>query len=177
MGQPRVDPVTLTYRRYERFARGGAGLLWFEATAVVEEGRANPRQLYICEENKDELKRLLDRSIEAAQQEYGQGYKPYTVVQLTHSGRYSKPEGKPAPIIVTRNPYLGRNLPEDYPLITDDELKKLEDKFVEAACMARDIGFDAVDLKACHVYLNSEHLSAFTREGEYGAALKTVPDF
>ena len=55
-GTAQGGPSDLTYRRYERFARGGAGLLWFEATAVVEEGRANPRQLYICEENKDELK-------------------------------------------------------------------------------------------------------------------------
>ena len=32
-------PDELTVRRYLRFARGGAGLLWFEATAVVHEGR------------------------------------------------------------------------------------------------------------------------------------------
>src|SRR5215208_648329 len=38
-------PDTLTYRRYERFGAGGAGLLWFEACAVVPEGRANPRQI------------------------------------------------------------------------------------------------------------------------------------
>ena len=38
-------PSPLTLRRYLRFAAGGAGLLWVEATAVVPEGRANPRQL------------------------------------------------------------------------------------------------------------------------------------
>ena len=43
------SPDTLTKRRYERFAKGGAGIIWFEATAVLEEGRANPRQLYITE--------------------------------------------------------------------------------------------------------------------------------
>ncbi|MGI5850946.1 MAG: flavin oxidoreductase/NADH oxidase [Caldicoprobacterales bacterium] len=176
-GTDRGGPSDLTFRRYERFARGGAGLLWFEATAVVEEGRANPRQLYICEENKDQLKRLLDDTMEVVRQEYGQDHKPYTVVQLTHSGRYSKPEGKPAPIIATRNPYLGRNLPEDYPLITDDELKRLEDIFVEAACMAREIGFDAVDIKACHGYLNSELLSGFTREGDYGGSFENRTRF
>ena len=44
-------PDELTFRRYRRFAAGGAGLLWFEATAVVQEGRANPRQLWMREEN------------------------------------------------------------------------------------------------------------------------------
>src|SRR5512140_2139260 len=37
-------PGELTYRRYERFGQWGCKLLWFEATAVVHEGRANPRQ-------------------------------------------------------------------------------------------------------------------------------------
>ena len=46
------SPDVLTKRRYERFAKGGAGLVWFEATAVMEEGRANPRQLYITENNR-----------------------------------------------------------------------------------------------------------------------------
>src|SRR5262249_19962491 len=38
-------PDELPLRRYRRFGAGGAKLLWGEATAVVEEGRANSRQL------------------------------------------------------------------------------------------------------------------------------------
>jgi 2,4-dienoyl-CoA reductase (NADPH2) len=45
-GEGDGSPSDLVYRRYERFAKGGAGLLWVEATAVTEDGRANPRQLY-----------------------------------------------------------------------------------------------------------------------------------
>lgn len=176
-GTAEGKPSDLTYRRYERFARGGAGLLWFEATAVVKEGRANPRQIYICSENKEEFKKLLDETLTAAKDEFGDNYRPYTVVQLTHSGRYSRPTGKPEPIIATRNPYLGRNLPEDYPLITDEELERLEDKFVEAAVLAKEKGFDAVDIKACHGYLNSELLSAFTREGKYGGSFENRTRF
>src|SRR6266852_2673710 len=44
-------PGELTWRRYQRFASGGAKLIWFEATAVNEEGRANSRQLWITKEN------------------------------------------------------------------------------------------------------------------------------
>lgn len=170
-------PDELTYRRYDRFAKGGAGLLWFEANAVVKEGRANPRQLHICKENKDDLKRLLEDALIGSKKEFGQDYKPYTVVQLTHSGRYSRPIDKPSPIIATKNPYLGSNLPEDYPIISDEEIEMLEDKFVEAAVLANEIGFDAVDIKSCHGYLNSELLSGFTREGKYGGSFENRTRF
>ncbi|MDK2809395.1 MAG: hypothetical protein PWR27_104 [Petroclostridium sp.] len=170
-------PDELTFRRYERFARGGAGLLWVEAAAVVHEGRANPRQLYICAQNKESFQKLLDDMIKSAKKEFGSGYKPYTVLQLTHSGRYSKPEGKPEPVIAAKNPYLDGNLPNDYPIISDEELEKLEDRFVEAAELAREIGFDAVDIKSCHRYLSSELLSAFTREGKYGGSFENRTRF
>ena len=170
-------PDVLTFRRYDRFARGGAGLLWVEAAAVVHEGRANQRQLYICEQNKEAFQKMFDEMIKAAQEEYGKDFRPYTVLQLTHSGRYSKPEGKPASIIAARNPYLDNNLPDDYPIITDAALEALEDRFVAAAKLAKEIGFDAVDIKSCHRYLNSELLSAFTREGRYGGSFENRTRF
>jgi 2,4-dienoyl-CoA reductase-like NADH-dependent reductase (Old Yellow Enzyme family) len=91
-------------------------------------------------------------------------------MQLTHSGRFSKPNGKPAPIIAAHNPYLDPrlNIEENYPVITDSELEQLEDKFVEAAVLAQKAGFHGVDVKCCHRYLNSELLSAYTRKGKYG---------
>jgi 2,4-dienoyl-CoA reductase-like NADH-dependent reductase (Old Yellow Enzyme family) len=170
-------PDELTFRRYRRFAEGGAGLIWVEASAVVQEGRANPRQLYICPENKKDFKKLLDGILEVTGDEFGSEHSPYTVIQLTHSGRYSRPDKKPSPIIATRNPYLERNLPDDYSLITDDELEQLEYKFVEAAVLAKDIGFDAVDIKSCHGYLISALLSAFTREGKYGGSYENRTRF
>lgn len=168
-------PSELTYRRYERFARGGAGLIWLEASAVVHEGRANPRQLYMCKENKSDFEKLLEKIHKTAELEYDRS--PYTVIQLTHSGRHSRPEGKPAPIIATANPYMDKFLPDEYKIITDDELKRLEDKFVEAAVLAKEIGFDAVDIKSCHGYLISELLSSFTREGEYGGSFENRTRF
>ena len=44
-GTARGLPNELTIRRYRRLASGGAGIVWFEATAVLPEARANPRQL------------------------------------------------------------------------------------------------------------------------------------
>lgn len=168
-------PDELTFRRYERFAGGGAGLLWLEASAVVNEGRANPRQLYICEDTKDEFKRLLDHIYNTSEREFNE--RPYTVVQLTHSGRYSRPIDRPAPIIAAENLYLDKFLGDDYKIITDDELKRLEDEFVEGAVRAKEVGFDAIDIKSCHRYLISELLSAFTREGEYGGSFENRTRF
>ncbi len=52
-------PDELTFRRYRRFGAGGAKLIWGEAAAVVEEGRANPRQLLINDQTAPELERML----------------------------------------------------------------------------------------------------------------------
>jgi 2,4-dienoyl-CoA reductase-like NADH-dependent reductase (Old Yellow Enzyme family) len=56
------------------------------------------------------------------------------------------------------------------PVITDAELRVLEDEFVAAARLASQAGFDAVDIKACHRYLISELLGAHDRPGEYGGS-------
>ena len=169
-GKTDGSPDELTIRRYERFSRGGAGLIWFEAVAVVPEGRASPRQLWIHEKNLQEYQRLFESMLNNARAESGAGFIPLCIMQLTHSGRFSKPEGKPAPIIAAHNPYLDPRLgiDESYPVIGDGELERLEDKFVEAAVLAKKAGFHGIDVKCCHRYLNSELLSAFTRKGGYG---------
>ena len=173
------EPAELTYRRYRRFASGGAGLLWGEATAVVEEGRANPRQLWIRKENLEAFRALRQEMRDAARS-VSLDHSPVTVVQLTHSGRYSKPRGKAQPVIAHHSPYLDptHGLPADYPLITDGELDALQDKYVEAARLARDAGFEAVDVKACHGYLLYELLGASTRENsKYGGSFENRTRF
>lgn len=162
-------PGELTRRRYRRFAEGGAGLLWYEATAVVDEGRANPRQLSINSGTAGDLAAMLAESLAAAK-EAGCD-RPYTVLQLTHSGRYSNPGGGPAPRVAAANPYLDGRFSSVY-VMTDEDLERLEDRYVAAAVMAADAGFDAVDVKSCHGYLLAELLSAHTREGRYGGSFE-----
>lgn len=164
------SPDELTFRRYKRFAKGGAGTIWFEAVSVVPEGRANSRQLWIHNENLATFQRLFQCILEDAQHEYGKDYMPLCIMQLTHSGRFSRPEGKPAPLIATHNPYLDTKFKvgEEVPVVEDNYLEQLEDRYVEAAVLAQKAGFHGVDIKACHRYLNSELLSAYTRKGRYG---------
>ena len=165
-------PGELTYRRYQRFASGGAGLIWFEATAVNQEGRANPRQLLASTANTKDLAQLLESSLQAARKTFGNNYDFVPVIQLTHSGRYSKPDGKSRPIIAQHNPYLDpkNGIGPEYPVISDDQLEKLEDDYVRAAGVALDAGFPIVDVKCCHRYLLSELLGSHLREGRYGGS-------
>ncbi|MBX5493768.1 MAG: NADH:flavin oxidoreductase [Bryobacteraceae bacterium] len=163
-------PGELTWRRYERFGRGGAKLIWFEATAVREDGRANTRQLWITKNNVGDFRRLLEKMLSVHREEFGSNDDVIVPLQLTHSGRYSVPKR----IIAYHNPLIDRktNVPSDYPVISDDELERLEDDFVAAAGLAIEAGFRAIDIKATHGYLLSELLGAKTREGRYGGSLE-----
>ena len=82
-------PDELTFRRYRRFGAGGAKLIWGEATAVVEEGRANPRQLLINDQNASDLERMLHECRHAHRAAFGSAEDLVIGLQLTHSGRYS----------------------------------------------------------------------------------------
>lgn len=165
-------PGELTIRRYLRFAKGGAGLIWFEATACFEEARANPRQLMLTKENADAYKRLLEEIRETALRE--NGYAPVIVMQSTHSGRHSKPHGYPEPIIAYQNPLFEKDRPVDASrIITDDRLDETREAMVAMARLAEEVGFDGVDVKCCHGYLNAELLSAYTRENSrYGGSFE-----
>lgn len=168
-GERDGSPSELTFRRYRRFAAGGAGLLWTEAVAVVPEGRANPRQLYLHDENVDGFKQLVEEVKRTAREACG--HEPLLIAQLTHSGRYSKPSGQPAPMIAYHNEYLDQASKLDqveYTLASDAYLDGLIEAFRHAAKLARDDGFDGVDIKCCHGYLFAELLSAYHREGKYG---------
>ncbi|MBQ1223248.1 MAG: flavin oxidoreductase/NADH oxidase [Oscillospiraceae bacterium] len=164
-------PDELTKRRYDRFAKGGAGLIWFEATAVMEEGRANPRQLWIYEENLEDYKRIVENIKQTGLKE--NGFEPVVIMQATHSGRYSKPWGEPAPLIAYNNPIFEKDKPISKDRIVNDEhIDRVGEALIEGAKLAEKAGFDGVDIKCCHRYLNCELLSAYNREGKYGGSLE-----
>ena len=161
------DPSELTTRRYLRFAKSGAGLIWFEANAVTAESKANPRQMMLTDANIDKFKVLVNDIRENSLKQ--NGYVPLLVLQLTHSGRYSKPEGKPTPLIAYSCQPL-RHQEENAVIVSDDYLASLPDAYAKSTRLARLAGFDAVDIKACHRYILSELLSAYVREGRYGGS-------
>lgn len=165
------SPDELTERRYMRFAKAGAGIIWFEATAVCNEGRANPRQLFINESNVESFKALVKKIKETSLEE--NGFEPLVIVQLTHSGRYSKPEGIPAPIVAYRNELWEKGKEnQSFTLATDEYLSSIAPMYHKAASLALQAGFDGMDVKCCHGYLFNEFLSARERQGKYGGSLE-----
>jgi 2,4-dienoyl-CoA reductase (NADPH2) len=157
-------PDELTFRRYLRYAGGGSGLIWFEATSVAPEGRSNPRQLWLHRRSRDAFARLVEQTRALARTHHGPAHEPYLVLQLTHSGRFSRPAGDPEPLATVTNPWLDR-IAHPPRILDDGDLELIQDRFVQAARLAAEAGFDAVDIKACHGYLIADLLAARTREG------------
>lgn len=174
-GEEGGAPGPLTVRRYQRFAKAGPGLIWFEAVATVPEGRASAHQLYLTEENVDAFARLTDEMRELSLKE--NGYAPVIIMQATNSGRYSKPTGKPEPLIAYRCPPLEEGLDQPFRVLTDDELHRYEAAFEQTARLCQRAGFDGMDVKCCHRYLACELLSAYTRPGEYGGSYENRTRF
>jgi len=165
-GSPEGAPTDLVHRRWRRFGESGAKLIWGgEAVAVRHDGRANPHQL-VAGDGLADLRRSL---VDAHVARYGTADDLVVGLQLTHSGRWSRPDGPPAPRPAHAHPVLDARAPG--PPFTDQELDALRDDFVAAAVVAQRAGFDFVDVKACHGYLGHELLSGVDRPGRYGGDL------
>ncbi len=170
-------PSELTLRRYKRYAKGGAGLIWFEATSIVEEGRSNPHQLMLTEKNYKEFRNLLSLVRNLSKKTLNNLGFPNNcifILQLNHSGRYSKYNNKKYPIRAYHNQELDHALgttEKEGKVINDEELEDLEHIWIRKALIAKEAGFDGVDIKACHGYLISELLNSYKRlDSKYGGS-------
>ena len=138
------------------------------------DGRANPNQLALGPHAEADLVSLRTHLVEEHARATGRTDGLVVGLQLTHSGRYARPNpgGRWEPITAYAHPVLDRRFPAGTPVrtFTDDELDALVDDFVRAAIVARAAGFDFVDVKHCHGYLGHELLSAWDRPGPYGGA-------
>ncbi len=168
------SPSELVLRRWQRFGQSGAKLIWGgEAAAVQESGRANPRQTLATASNEAGLAQLLETLLEAHRQSFDSVDDLLVGLQLTHSGRFCRPNDKRLePRIAYHHPLLdekfGINANDDSLVWTDDELQQLVESYLEAAMVAERAGFRFVDIKSCHGYLMHEFLSAHRRPGPYG---------
>ena len=164
-------------RRWQRFGESGAKLICgAEAMAVRPDGRANPNQLIIIEQNKAGLAELMGILRQAHQERYGTTDDLVIGFQLTHSGRFCKPNGKTTyePRVAFRHPILDPKfkVTSDAQVFTDAEIEQLIQDYIQAAKIAWDVGADFVDIKHCHGYLLHEFLGAHTRPGKFGGSFE-----
>ncbi len=173
------SPTPLTLRRWQRFGGSGAKLIWGgEAAAVQPAGRANPNQTLALASNEAGLQQLLKALHDEHRQQFDNLDELVVGLQLTHSGRFCKPNDHKRwePRIAYHHPVLDPkfNIAADDQavVLTDDELEQLADDYVTAAKLAQRVGFQFVDVKACHGYLLHELLSARIRPGKFGGDLE-----
>jgi 2,4-dienoyl-CoA reductase-like NADH-dependent reductase (Old Yellow Enzyme family) len=164
-------------RRWRRFGESGAKLICGgEAMAVRADGRANPNQLIINEQNKGDLAQLLSALVDAHRDRHGTSDDLVVGFQLTHSGRFCRPIDKARlePRVAYRHPILDKkfNVTSDSQVMSDSEIERLIEDYVRAARIAWEIGADFVDIKHCHGYLLHEFLSAFSRPGQFGGSFE-----
>lgn len=182
------QPTEHTLRRWQHFGESGAKLIWGgEAFAVQEDGRANPNQIGVIDNDVPRAEQgaaaLLKRLTDAHQSKFGRTDDLLVGLQLTHSGRFCRPYDKKKlqPLIVYHHPILDRKFnisaDDDSVLMTDDYIQRLIQNYIRAAKLAQRVGYRFVDVKHCHGYLGHEFLSAFTRKGKYGGSFENRTRF
>lgn len=175
-------PTELTQRRWRNFGLSGAKLIWGgEAVAVRHDGRANPNQLVMNDGNLKDIADLRELLLNTHIEHFGQTNDLLVGLQLTHSGRFARPNEKKVaePRVLYRHPVLDPRvgITDDSKVFTDEELARLVDDFIRAARQAEDAGYAFVDIKHCHGYLGHEFLSSFDRPGAYGGSFENRTKF
>lgn len=164
---------------YASLARGGAGLLIVEATAVAPEGRITPACLGLWNDEQAVGLAQIAASIKA--------YGAVPGIQIGHAGRKASaqppwegddhiPEGDPhgwqtiAPSAVA----FGANLPRVPRAMTTDDIARVRNDFVAAATRARDADFEWLELHFAHGYLGQSFFSVHSnqRSDAYGGNLE-----
>ncbi|MCT1531926.1 FAD-dependent monooxygenase [Sphingobacterium daejeonense] len=162
---------------YGARATGGVGLIISEMTAIDAVGRISPFCAGIYTDfQANSWKRVVDFVHEKSEAKIG--------LQIGHSGRKGslnrtwqggfvpmEDEGWPL-VSVSEEPYaVGYQSPKS---LSKEEIEEIIGKFVEAAKRADMVGFDMVELSACHGMLLGSFLSPLTnkRNDEFGGSLE-----
>ncbi len=146
-----------------RRARGGAGLIITEVTAVTPRGKGFPNELGIW---SDDFIAPLSKIPEAIHREGGR-----TAVQLHHAGRETFPAaagGIPEAPSAIPSVILQQPCEE----MTIERINEVVNAYASAAVRARAAGFDAIEIHSAHGYLLNQFLSPFSnkRADEYGGS-------
>ena len=165
-------------------ARGGAGLVVIEATAVSPEGRITPGCAGIWSDAHAQAFVPMVKAIKDAGSVPG--------IQIAHAGRKASanrpwegddhiPEGNPEgwQTIAPSPVAFGANLPKVPKQMSLENIARVRQDFVDAARRARDAGFEWIELHFAHGYLGQSFFSEHSnqRTDEYGGSFENRSRF
>ncbi|GLV14112.1 oxidoreductase [Alicyclobacillus hesperidum] len=150
------------YTHYTSRAIGGAGLVIIEMTDVEPDGRISDFDLGLW---SDDHIAPFARIVDACH-----GYGAKIGVQIAHAGR--KAEDAATPVAPSAIAFEGPQYKVPRELSTD-EVKRMVERFGQAAKRAVAAGFDTIELHGAHGYLIHQFQSPVTnrRSDEYGQDL------
>lgn len=144
---------------YKELAKGGPGLIIQEATCVSIDGRLSQKQLGIW---KDDQIKGLKTIVDAVHREDCKIF-----IQVHHAGVTGISENPICP-----SPYVYNNFGKSVVgrEMTKEDIKSIQNDFIEATRRAYEAGYDGVELHGCHGYLISQFLNKKVnkRTDEYG---------
>ena len=152
------DPSPATYKRYEDYFKGQAGIVILEAITPQYDYIARRNQLSIKEHNLPALKKFIAHL---------KDINPDTLIffQITHSGEISNNVYSQR-IRVTEEPLPGY---EDSILVREKEINQVIEDYALGAKYAYEVGADGVDIKLCHGYLGTQILRPYNKDNwKYG---------
>jgi 2,4-dienoyl-CoA reductase-like NADH-dependent reductase (Old Yellow Enzyme family) len=172
------------YAHYAGLARGGAGLVIVEATAVSPEGRITPGCTGIWNDQQADAFIPIVAAIKAAGAVPG--------LQIGHAGRKASanrpwegdnhiPDGEKSgwEILSPSAIPFGANLPKCPKAMSMDDIKRVQKDFVFAAKRAHDAGFEWLELHFAHGYLGQSFFSVYSnqRDDAYGGSFENRSRF
>lgn len=169
---------------YASMARGGAGLVIVEATAVAPEGRITPGCTGIWNDALAEAFVPIVQSIKAAGAVPG--------IQIAHAGRkasanrpwegddhIAEEDARGWETLAPSAIAFGTNLPKVPKAMTIEDIERVKQNFVDAARRARDVGFEWLELHFAHGYLAQSFFSEHSnkRTDQYGGSVENRARF
>ncbi|GGY37226.1 NADH:flavin oxidoreductase/NADH oxidase family protein [Parvularcula lutaonensis] len=158
------------FRLYERWSRGGAGLIITGNVQVDRKHLEHPGNIVIDRKPGGPSMDLFRRFARSAQQDGARA-----IMQLSHAGRQT-------PILVNTRPLAPSAVKVDLPgnnfgeprSMTSAQIDTVIGQFVQAAHVASEAGFSGVQVHSAHGYLLSSFLSPLTnhRADRYGGRLE-----
>ena len=147
---------------YGARAKGGFGLITFEATVVYKEAKGGPRKPCLF---SDDTVSNFKEAILACHKEGGEGFHSASACR---SGRKLQGDGVSVKIGKQYPASVKTEIPK---AISTEELYRLIEAYGDAALRAKQAGADAVEVHCAHGYLVSSFISERTnkRQDEFWA--------